>query len=526
MRTVILIGVLLTVAGALASAATLSVAGRDTAAIQAMIRHAKPGDTVLLPAGTYSLTETLALKSGTTLAGAGQGATTLRFAGDKPWPMIALNGVEGITVRDFTLDGAASDKASRGVSAYNSHHLTLQHLTIRDLGAPGALGVHFNGQAPTRKFGVMDSLIADCTFVNMAPHNDWGGGIRFSWGSCRNTVRGCRIENAGRGGIFADNGSTDLILSHNVVVGSTNLKLSIEVWGGCDRCVIEDNRLDHWLSIGGCDWVAVRRNLISDTGGSWCGYGLEAIGSTLIITDNVVDGGQMIGLSVSGSQPKRWVYYGGNIFRHCSTWAVQLQGEAGRCDCQYFYRCQFSDTTFGQGKVAYPGYEGHGFRINGDTGNLVLEECEMDGNARLGAQLGGRNVDNLDFIGCTIKGNGGAAVEGPANYTALAWTDCQVSGNRSDTLPAAKAFAAAPPTVSFTASPKARAGQPVRFRSEAQAAQGEIFKALWDFGEGLPETGRMVRHTFSAPGDYPVTLVAWDSQGRARRAQRVVTVGE
>ena len=46
-----------------------------------------------------------------------------------------------------------------------------------------------------------------------------------------------------------------------------------------------------------------------------------------MVTDNTVDDGQIIGLSVSNTNPKDHVFYGYNTFRRCSQWAAQLQGE-------------------------------------------------------------------------------------------------------------------------------------------------------------------------------------------------------
>ena len=127
-------------------------------------------------------------------------------------------------------------------------------MAVRDLAAPAATGIHFNGDNPTREHGCTDSRIENCVIENVAPDDAWGAGIRLSWGSSRNQIIGCKVRNTGRGGIFGNDGSHDLVIRRNTVTGSHGEKLGIEVWGGCDRCVIEDNRIDHWLSVGGRDW--------------------------------------------------------------------------------------------------------------------------------------------------------------------------------------------------------------------------------------------------------------------------------
>ena len=88
---------------------------------------------------------------------------------------------------------------------------------------------------------------------------------------------------------------------------------------------------------------------------------------------------------MSGSQPKDYCYYANNTVRKCLQWAAQFQGEAGGIGYNYFYQCKFNDTTVGRGKLPYPGYEGHGFRINGDMHHAVLDQCEMAGNGRSGS---------------------------------------------------------------------------------------------------------------------------------------------
>ncbi len=511
-----------------ALSATLPVGGPDPAALAAAIQASQPGDTVSLAEGVYSLTESLKPKSGTTLVGAGQGRTILRFAGDKPADMVSLVGCQDVTLSDLTLDGASTGKVTTGVGAYNSRRLKLWRLSICNLTAgpqaPGPHAVHFGGDNPTHLHGVTDSVIADCEISNIGVTSVWGCGIRLSWGSSRNQVIGCRIAQTGRGGVFADNASNDLVIRDNTVSGSHGEMLGLEVWGGCDRCVIEDNLIDHWLSIGGCDWCAVRRNTVSATDGSFGFIGIEAIGSHLVITQNTVDDGQVIGLSLSGTDPKQYHYYADNTFRRCSQWGAQLQGESGGCACLYLLRCRFIETTVGRGKVWYPGDDGHGFRVNGNTRDMVLEECEISRNGRAGIQVTGADADGWSFRRCHLEDNKGVAWLGAPARGALEWVDCAVKGNAADTLPEASPFAGPSPGAEIEAPAEAQAGQPVSFAGRFQAAQGEVRQALWDFGDGPPAAGARVAHTYDRPGAFTVTVVVWDQAGRGTRAEKVVVV--
>ncbi len=521
--------VLLSVAfvGGVAEAKVVVVAGNDSAAIAAAIERSSRGDTVSLPPGVFVVRQAIHPRSGTRFEGAGQDRTVLRFAADRPSVILSLDGREDVEVCKLALDGAGNPNATQGISAGNARRLKLHHLTVRNLAKGTGFGPHgvlFTGQNPTRKGGVTDSEIADCRFENIGVGAKYGGGIRLAWGSSRNRILRNTIRTTGRGGIFADNGSTDLLIRGNTVTGSGGEGLGIEVWGGSDRAVIEDNRVDHWLSIGGCDYVAARRNVISDTSGTYKFCGIEGIGSYLVITDNTVDGGQKIGLSVSGKQPKRYVFWGYNTVRGCNQWGSQFQGEAGGIAYHYLYRCRFTQMPIGRGPVWYPGNEGHGFRTNGQVQHVTFEACEFSRNDRLGVQLGGRGVDALSFVRCAIRGNKGAAVLGPVDYTALAWTDCVVENNGSDALPTPKPFERPPPVAAFEVSPGARAGEPVTFASASRTAAGKIAAVLWDLGDGVPATQTRVSHTYAKAGRYRVTLIVWDDAGRGARCERDVTV--
>lgn len=74
-----------------------------------------------------------------------------------------------------------------------------------------------------------DREISDCLIENIAPYAPFGCGIRCSWGSSRNRLLGNTIRATGRGGIFGDNGSTDLLIRSNIVAMSGGEGLGIEV---------------------------------------------------------------------------------------------------------------------------------------------------------------------------------------------------------------------------------------------------------------------------------------------------------
>jgi len=116
-----------------------------------------------------------------------------------------------------------------------------------------------------------------------------------------------------------------------------------------------------------------------------------------------------------------------------------------------------------------------------------------------------------------------AAVSGPWPYTALAFRDCKVEGNREDRLPAAKPFSNPPPVADFRVPQLIRAGETVPFQCGSHAADG-IVERLWDLGDGIPEVTAEPKHTFVRPGKYRVTLIVWDKGGRGGRAERTIEV--
>ena len=510
-------------------AATIEPKGRDAAALVAAIAKAEPRDLVQLGEGTYELTAPLALKSRIILLGAGQDKTKLIYRGEKAGPMISLVDCEYVQVAALTLDGQRNPLVHQGISASNSKHLWLHNLTIRDLVKSDTFGPHgilFSGRNPTMERGVTDSRIDHCHIENIGVGAKFGGGIRMNWGSVRNKVTDNVIKTTGRGGIFGDH-STDLTICRNRVEGSEGEGLGIEIWGGCHRSLIEDNVIDHWLSNDGGSQTAIRRNTIGTDDGTLKGYGIEIIARDNVVTDNVVKRGQHIGLSVSNKPVKDNVYWANNTVSDCLQWGAQLQGEAGGIARHYFYRCTFENTVGGDKRARYPNDAGHGFRTNGDCRQLVFDACTFQGNGGLGVQLGGKNIDAISFLGCTIVRNGLLAVRPPADAAALEFIDCKVKDNGNDKLPTGKPLPGLPPVAAFTVPDpnNIRDGQTVSFACTSTAGEGEIVERLWDFGDGLPETVAKPQHTFTRPGHHYVTLIIWNTAGRAARAEKLLDIG-
>lgn len=500
--------------------------GFSTAAIAAALNQCEAGDTLVLQVGTYELDASLRLRSGIKLVGAGQEKTLLTYTGDKSDPFIYLNECNDVEIAHLTLDGRARKLGQTGIVAENSRRLSLHHLTIRNLTKGSSEFVHgilFTGHNPTMERGVSDSRIEDCLLENIGVGAEYGGGIRMAWGSNRNRVERNVIKTTGRGGIFGDH-SSDLIIRQNQVSGSGGEGLGLEIWGGCPRSLIEDNVVDHWLSVDRGERTAVRRNTVGTDDGSLKGYGIEIIASHVVVTDNVVERGALIGLSVSNVPPKNNVFWGYNSVRDCLEWGAQFQGETGGIARHYFYRCDVQRTVHGDSRAPYADASGHGFRINGMTRQLVFEDCTFGNNDGFGLQTCGDGVDELSFLRCHFFANREGVAIGFGQNQLVSFTDCTVRDNGQDTYPPTSSLPAPIPVAEFAMPDKLIAGEPIPFTCQSKPGTGTIVERLWDFNHGIAETEANPTHAFDTPGKYRVTLIVWDEGGRGARAEKTLEV--
>ena len=511
----------------LAGAAEIVPDGFDSGALDRALARCEPGDTIRLKEGTYELIQRIHVPSQCKLVGAGQDKTTLYLVGEKHDVFVGLDGREDVEVAHMTLDGREKPNATQGIAAGNARRLWIHHVTIRNLKAEtwGPHGILWSGHNPSKERGVTDSRISHCLIENVGVDAKYGGGIRMAWGSVRNLVEHNVIRKVGRGGIFGDH-SEELTIRNNQVSEIHRTGLGIEIWGGCPRSVIEDNVVDHWISVDAGDQSAVRRNTVGTDSGRLKGYGIEVIASNVVVTDNVVGQGAQIGLSMSNKPEKRNVFWGYNTVRDCNQWGSQLQGDEGGVKNQYFYKCVFENTKREAPGAPYPKDSGQGFRLNGDCENLVFEDCKFRNNGGTGFQPGGKNVDQLMFVRCSIIGNQGATFSSPGEGTRMGFLNCRSYGNRDNRPPNAKPLRLALPKARFRVMSDPVAGKPVQFRCMSQARGGEIVERLWDFGDGIPEMSEEPTKIFDKPGDYRVTLVVWGSNGQGGRHEETVHVRE
>ena len=519
-------------------AAEISPDSFDSASLSAAIARSQPGDTIRLAEGSYALSEALRIPSGRKLVGAGQEKTRLAYVGTKPTTLLTLDGCEDVELANFMIDGENNPLVHQGIGGGDARRLWLHHLTVRRLNAKtfGPHGMIFGGTRPTPENpagrpGMTDSRITDCTIQEIGLDAEFGCGIRLAFGCDRSEVSDNRIDRTGRGGIFGD-GAAELVVRRNRVTGSGGEGLGIELWGGCPRSVIEDNDVDHWISVDGGERTAVRRNRVHASDGTLKGCGIEIIARDVVVTDNVVDGGAMTGLSVSNTRVKNNVFWARNTVRDCVQWGAQFQGESGGIADHYFHDCRFEKTRKGDPRAGHAGADGHGFRTNGNCRGLVFEECIFRDNGGFGVQLGGADVDVLSFRKCSFVDNAAGPGTPPGASTRLEFLNCtMVAKGRKQKLPGAQPFPGVAPAADFQIPERIQVGQPVTFRctSKAEQAAGDagpdgVVDRLWDFGHGIPAVAAEADVTFEKPGPQRVTLVVWDAMGRGSRIEKQVNV--
>jgi hypothetical protein len=590
----------------------------DTSAIQSTINAAKSGQCVYFPNGTYNISSALQVgqvsnSSGFTIYGQSQSAAAIEYTCSGTctgYPMIQIGYANekyvptNITIQTLTLDGNGSligssyTTATAGIQTYGGSGHTFQNLTIQNL--PGSssntspIGIHLNGPATctnnTCTTGTTNSLIYANSISNIGTATtsttSMVAGIRCSWGSSANIIQGNKITNTGRDGIAGDDYSTDLVIKHNTVSGTGDCAascqsanppgpaLGIELFTGCDRGIVDDNTVDHWISLGASGFCAVRRNTVVNKSTSILGYtGLEFAGDDVwpatdeIFTKNTVGpsssnsyGQQQVGVSVSNfttdtKYSENYAYWANNTIQDMDYEGIQLNSGYAGINYHYFYNNQILNTAYNNNNSNYAN-PGNGFRLFGNSGldYVVLDTNTIESNG-VGAPCnngvsGGGNaivygsvVNYVTAVNNTIANNGGDAVAGNTSPTNSEWplpnkpnsgapaNANYVSGNGCQNNSASNTgWTGVGTSVSFTYSPlNPAAGQTVTFTPSYGGSNG-IQHLMWDFDDGIPVIPaspytQQQTHKYNYAGTCNVTVIVWDTSGVASRYEQTIVVG-
>ncbi len=498
--------------------ATANDGTNDLPAIQDAIQKAGEGDIVTFPEGIFTINNAIMPRSGIVIKGEGDG-TIIQSSGNSGHVMVSLSGLSNVEITALTLEGKNNANVQQGITASQGSGHFIHHIAIKNLVAGSGFGPHgIYFQRDVTHSRIEDN---DISYIGLA--SKWGAGMRISRQSSHNRILRNALSHTGRGGILCDRHSLNLIIQENTVVGSGGEGLGIEVWGGCANALIEDNQVDHWLSIDASDGSAIRRNTISDKSGIFKGHGLELVSSmNCLFTDNILDDGSAIGISISNDGPKNYIYWGYNTIRTCNTWGIQVQGDAGGASFQYFYKNKFLNTYSAHPKALYKN-QGHGFRFNGNCHYITLDDNEIIDNGGAGIQFSGSDINHLSFVNNTITGNRGSVITDTPGDN-FEWRNNTVSGNGNNTEPATKGFSNQRPTAAFSCEERVLRGEAVSFTNTSSDPDGSISHVLWDFGQGLPSNTEHPTYTFGETGTYRVSLLVWDNKGRGALAEKEVKV--
>ncbi|MFD0672790.1 fibronectin type III domain-containing protein [Cohnella sp. GCM10027633] len=514
-----------------ASAATVNVTSYganggdstdDTTAINNAITAAAAGDTVYFPSGTYLISGSLIAKSSVKLIGQSKTTSIIKYVGSTDNNMINLSNKSNVEIAQLTLDGNSNNHVISGIWGEPGDSHYIHDNIIKDI-------TKSDGFAP---FGILlsatsNSIISNNTISNIGVNSTWGAGIRAGWNSNNTQILNNTISETGRGGIFASDGCNGVVVKGNTITGSGRHEhgLSIELHTSCNYSVIEDNNVDHWISAVRSEYIAVRRNTVHTTDGTVQGMGLEVMVTHGVTTDNLVDGGQQVGIQQSPGTG--YQYWGYNTVQNIVMWGMQLQGEGtGETEqYQYFYKNTFKDGPNNHPAAAYNGYQGNGIRIHGNSRNLTFDSNNIINNGRKGIEITtASGTDRLSFINNTITGNAGPSIDQyPSSAADLEWSGNTVSGNGTNTQLTSRGFSDPKPVANFTSPLSVQLGQPITF-TNTSTDNGTIVENLWDLGAGPPVTATSPTYTYQTPGNYRVTLVVWDNGGRASLKEQTINV--
>ncbi|MCF6226805.1 MAG: right-handed parallel beta-helix repeat-containing protein [Xanthomonadales bacterium] len=523
----------------------------DSAAIAAAIAAASSaGDRVIVPAGTFSIISNIRPASGNILIGAGRDLSTIEYIGSRTarTSMIDLSRRSNVEITNLTFDAKLNPGVNNGIRASGGSGINISENRIMNLGGMPAFGPHaitFNDGGSGTEGGVTDSTISGNELLNVGINAKWGAGIRFS-SSSRNVIDGNMIDGTGRGGIltnqgvFGNGGSGDLTIINNLIrnsdQASTGAGISIELFPGGGNTLIENNDVDHWISIIGSERVAVRGNKIQDPDNSLGSYGLEAYDSlSVVFSDNQIGAGQQLGILTGGtsSPPTNGrngeILFLRNIFESMESNGTLLGGGPVSTLAYPTSRIYLRENEFvGQPENGIKDTGGGGIVLTLTLSSVVLDSNiirDFDGPAvQFTGQATGL-VDYLEVINNDIIGNGDAF-----SRTEFQGTNAFIDGNTiidngDNSLLASKGNfdGNARPEVEILAPAFATVGEEVEF-SFIWTDDGTVDGILWDLSEGLPEVTSTVTRTFSSEGTFNISLVVWDDGGRGTFDDLQITI--
>lgn len=208
----------------------------DTVAIQTALDLAgTPGHsaTVYLPSGGYTISDSLHLRSGTSLVGDGPASALLRKVDGAPFDMLVVDAKSSILIEKLRVDGVAT--LDPAVPANRFAGIRIHR---SDPEAPGPTDVTVRDVECTRTThgeiqaeGTRACLVAEdatrITLDRVHVHDNRGSGIFIARGSEHCTVTGSSLHDNITGSGITGNGYEHLIVAHNQVYRNDYTNISV-----------------------------------------------------------------------------------------------------------------------------------------------------------------------------------------------------------------------------------------------------------------------------------------------------------
>ena len=168
--------------------------------LQLALIEAEPGDTIIMPEGTFAFTTGLSLDvDGVTLSGAGQDRTILDFAGQTGAGEGLLVTADDVVLTDFGMRDTKGD----GIKSKDSDRITYQSITVEWSGEPdetnGAYGIY-----PVES---SDVLVQNCTVRGASDAGIYVGqseNIIVRDSVAEYNVAGIEIENSSNADVYGN----------------------------------------------------------------------------------------------------------------------------------------------------------------------------------------------------------------------------------------------------------------------------------------------------------------------------------
>jgi len=364
----------------------------DTEAIRAAVSQANTtGGIVVFPAGTYRVSDfpNIRVTSGVHLIGCGDGASVLTASGNMTAPFIHTAGdhirIEGLDMRNPNSINAVAFVNISGGSHVAVHrcsfeggytavwlnpadHEVVQHVKLTDnIMKHFNFGVYIGSKHTFQIGGTISNVLIDRNMIIEGQQIDAGGdGIK--------TVKRCSY----------------LTITNNHISGYS--RDAIDLFASGDSIVVSGNVLQNNLVKG----IDIKSDLANYTENE---YGFN--GRRLTITNNIIDGNELVGISISQNTSNG----------------------------DYNYFIDVSNNQISGSKQSGITLSGRFMTV---TNNMIFENCLAESSYH--ALLVGKNLPkaltrDINISNNIIVNNGSEKSQGQGLYISAYVEDCLVQGN-------------------------------------------------------------------------------------------------